>query len=56
MATHQHSIDQHSINQHRGPRKMGVYEGAGTTRSQMPKVLAVLGVIVLLLLLWVFIQ
>ncbi|WP_156926959.1 hypothetical protein [Azospirillum halopraeferens] len=45
-----------AIDQHHGPRKMGVYEGAGTTQSQMPKFLAVLGVIVLLLLLWVFFQ
>ncbi|MGQ9369857.1 hypothetical protein [Azospirillum sp. ST 5-10] len=45
-----------TTDQHQGPRKMGVYEGSGTTRSQMPKALAVIGVIVLLLLLWVFIQ
>lgn len=45
-----------TTDQHHGPRKMGVYEGSGTTQSQMPKVLAIVGVIVLLLLLWIFIQ
>ena len=32
-----------------GPRKMGVYEGAGTQRSQSKTVLAVVAAIVVLL-------
>jgi len=36
---------------HHGPRKMGVYDGAGTTRSQSKSFLTILAVVVLVLLL-----
>jgi hypothetical protein len=36
---------------HQGPRKMGVYEGAGTARSQSKSFLPLLAVLVVVILL-----